>query len=182
MGRGKALVNQAKEEVAADLVKAPTVPATRARAAVALRLAGASYKEIAEIQEFTNAQMARQVVESELAEDIGTGDMEMLRGLESRRIERLLQAVWPRALKQNDPEQLAYSRHALALIDRHARLHGVDAPAKIEVYTPDQQERIEWVQMMLSKVTEGEIVMEAEIIDEYTEENEEDGSGGEQVA
>lgn len=182
MGRGRDLVNQVKDEVAADAVPAPSVPSTRARGAVALRLAGASYKEIAEVQEFTNAQVARQVVEAELANSLDDNDVSMLRALESARIERLLQSVWSRALSPQNPDQLAYSRHALSLIDRHAKLHGLDAPQKIEVYTPDQQEKVEWVKMMLDKVSDGEVVVEAEIVDEYDEEDEGDGGGGEQVA
>lgn len=161
----RAAIRETQADEANDRKDVTSRMETRARAAVALRIAGASYQQIADAQQFADAATARRVVEATIAATVAPEDVDHLRQLTGMRLERLLQAVWPKALKEKDPDQLAYSRTALAIIDRHAKLFGVDAPQKVEVYTPDQQEKREWVQTMLLHVTEGDIETEAETID-----------------
>lgn len=139
---------------------------TRAAAAVALRVAGASYTSIAKTLDYSSAFRARQVVERALAEAAESDDSyAQVRHLESRRLERLLQGVWRRATNETDPRQMEAARVALAIIDRHARLHGLDAPQQMVVYTPEQQEVDRWVKAMAAQVRGQTAPAEAEVIE-----------------
>lgn len=91
------------------------------------------------------------------------------RELVNRRLERLLRAVMPKALNMEHPEQLAAHARALAVIDRHAKLYGLDAATKVDVeITPTQREMAEFVatvvKMRQDLPQEGDIfgVVEAE--------------------
>lgn len=143
------------------------VPPSRALAAVALRLAGASYSAIAEIHELGSATIARQVVEEALAASVNEQkDIPKMRALTSLRLERLLQSVWGPATDPKHKDHLNYSRTALALVDRISRLHGTDAAQRIEVSTPDLERKEAWLRLALEKVggLDG-IEEEADIID-----------------
>lgn len=138
---------------------------TRAQAAVALKLSGASYPQIAQVMEYASAYDARAAVERALAMSADTDDLGELRVLTSRRLERLLQTVWRRAANDRDPDHLAYVRAALAIVDRHSRLHGLDSPQQMVVHTPSTLEVQRWVQTMVAQVR-GEDIVEAEVIEE----------------
>lgn len=120
-------------------------------AATALRLAGATYAEIAESLGLADAAEARGMVERDLAtrsED--EGERAALRLEEAARIERLIRSVWGKATKTDDPEHLPAVRTALALVDRHARLLGLDMPTEVVVYTPTTTEIDAWVAEVVS--------------------------------
>jgi DNA-binding PucR family transcriptional regulator len=120
------------------------------RAAVALRLAGASFAEIADTLALPDARAARDMVEAELA--AGEQDSEqrdVLRREEAARIERLIRSVWGKAMDANNPEHLPAARAALAMVDRHARLLGLDQPTEVIVYTPTTSEIDAWVSSMV---------------------------------
>jgi hypothetical protein len=152
-----------EDEEPADVT--PEGNSNRAEAAVALRLAGATYPEIARTAGYTSAFAARQAVERVLAASAGEEGRERLRGVEGKRLERLLRSVWVRATDSNDPEHLAYLRASLALIDRHIRLFGLDAPQQMVVYSPAQGEIEAWVAGMARAVIE-EMPPEADIVGE----------------
>lgn len=118
---------------------------SRQESAVALRVAGANYSEIARTLGYRNATEARRGVEEALARSVGDEDREQMRFLEGRRIERILRSIFPRATNEDDPEQLAAARVALMLIDRHSKLYGLDAPTQVEVYNPSQIEIQAWL-------------------------------------
>lgn len=141
----------------------PRQPKARAEAAVAMKIAGATYTDISKVIGYSSATIARQAVERSLAATVGDEDRAQIRLLESKRLERLLRSVWGRATNNADPEHLSYVRAALALIDRHARLHGVDAPAQMVVYSPAQSEIEAWVAGMSRQVVSG-LPLEADII------------------
>ena len=134
----------------------------RADAAIALRLAGASYSEVAAALGFVNATRAKDAVEKSLASRVSVETREHQRALSARRLERLLRGVWRKATDEKDPEQITAVRTCLAIIDRHARLYGLDAPAQIEVYTPAQAEIEAWVTQVTSSLN---VVEEADIIE-----------------
>ena len=128
-----------------------SVPNRSGRAATALRLAGASYADIAETLGFSSTEKARNAVEQDLA--LRPDDEESrtkLRGEEAARIERLLRGVWTKATDPTSPEHLPAARVALALIDRHARLLGLDMPTEVVVYTPTTTEIETWVSQVVS--------------------------------
>jgi hypothetical protein len=138
--------------------------ATRTQAAVAMKIKGAPYSKIAKTLGYVSATQARQAVERALAESVGPGDRQQQRFLESRRLERLLQSVFKKATDDEDPEHLAYVRAALAIIDRHARLVGADAPQEMVVYNPSQREMDEWIATMVKQV-HGEMPEEYDVIE-----------------
>jgi len=87
-----------------------------------------------------------------------------MRGLAGMRMERLLRAVWPKAMDPNNPEQLAAVGKARDLIDRHAKLFGLDMPTEIVVHTPSQSELEDWVLRMTSAMVPS--IDEQDIFDE----------------
>lgn len=133
------------------------------RAALALRLAGASYTEIAETVGYVDHVYARQAVVRELAAfETDDDSKKRLRDEEGARIERLLRSVWGKATSPNDPEHLNAVRVALTIIDRHARLYGLDAPQEVVVYNPTTAEIDQWVASVIGE--QKPTVIEAEVI------------------
>ena len=164
-------MGETREEIAMrenEQALTPTqVPKSRAMACVALRLAGASYAAIAEVQELASPAIARQVVEEALAASVDEQkDIPKMRALTSLRLERLLQSIWGPATDATNKEHLNYARTALALVDRISKLHGTDAPQRLEVSTPDAERKEAWLRLAMQQVggLEG-IEAEAEIID-----------------
>lgn len=137
-------------------------PATRAQAAVALRLAGAPYTDIAETLTYASATEARSAVEAILASTVEAEDLEHTRIVLNKRLDRLLQSVWPRAVNDKDPKHLEYVRTVLQIEERRARLVGADAPTKHEVYTPTAEQITEQVRILTANVI---VPVEADIVD-----------------
>lgn len=138
---------------------------TRAgKAAVELRVSGASYAEVAEVLALSSAQEALALVERELAAHLTPESVEVQRAEASERILTLLGSVMPRATNPDDPEHLPASRVALALVDRHIRLHGLDRPTEIILHTPTAHELETWVASMVSHGLPD--VEEADIVDD----------------
>lgn len=141
---------------------------SRVEAAIALKIAGANYSEIADALEYSSVEQARSAVERGLAATAGEEDRRQLREISGRRLERLLRGLWTKATDPEDPEHLSATRTALALIDRHIRLFGQDAPSEMIVYAPGQAEIENWVAEMASHlraaqpqevdIIEGEVV------------------------
>lgn len=159
---GKSLEKRALEEADA---KAVEVGKNRGRTVVALRLAGASFSEIADSQGLSNASMARRVFEEAVADSLEDTDLKKARHLANLQLDRLLQSVWGKATNSKNPDQNTYIRSALSILDRKAKLNGIDAPQRVEVYTPEQQEREAWVKAMLEKVSPEAMAEEEDIID-----------------
>lgn len=136
------------------------------RAGLALRLAGASYTEIADTLALASAAEARDLVCNELAaQDCDPEQRVALRAEEAARIERLLRGVWRKATTESDPEHLPAARVALAMVDRHARLLGLDMPTEVVVYTPTTTEIETWVAEMIATSSAGVIdVEEADVV------------------
>lgn len=169
----------------AELAKANTdldAPDRTARgnAAVAMRIAGATYTDIARTLEYTSPTHARQAVERSLAASAGEEGRDQMRFLEARRLERILRGLWPKATSDkiigkngqefDNPDHLAYARTAIAVIDRHARLYGLDAPQEMIVYNPSGAELEAWVANM-SRQVHGELPEEYDIIEGHAIDN-----------
>lgn len=126
-----------------------------ARASVALRVAGASFDEIAEVLGLPDAGAARSAVERGLAaERVDDADRSRLRAEEEARLLALLRGLWGKALDEENPEQVAAARAALAVVDRHARLMGLDAPVEVVVHSPSAAEIDVWVAEVLQMSAE----------------------------
>lgn len=138
----------------------------QASAAVALKLGGASFAEIAEALGLADSKVARTMVESELAaRSFDPKARELLRAEAASRIERLLKSVWPKAMDSGNVEHLAAVKVARELVDRHVRLFGLDAPAEVVVHAPTASEIDQWVSRMLGGNVEELMAMEDDVID-----------------
>jgi hypothetical protein len=146
-----------------------------AAAAMALKIAGATYEEVAATLGYASEVEARESVERHLAvmaRDADPKVREQQRALAGARIERLMRGVWKKANDPLDPEHLPAARVALALVDRHIRLFGLDAPTEVVVHNPTVQEIDAWVATVLGRsehlaLEEPDIVIvEAEVVDD----------------
>jgi hypothetical protein len=148
----------------ADL-NAVDTDATKAEAGLTLKMSGASYTTIAKTLGYSSAYRARMAVERVLASAANSPeDREKMRVLTSRRINRLLQSVMGKAVDPADPQHLAYNARALALVDREARLWGVDAPTQVQISATDEHIQ-EYVARMSGLARAGVDADEADIID-----------------
>jgi hypothetical protein len=137
---------------------------TRIEAAIGLKVAGANYSEIADVLGYSSVEQARSAVERGIAATASEDDRKQQREIASRRLERLLRAIWKKATDEESPEQLSAARTALALVDRHIRLWGSDAPSEMVIYSPAKGEMEAWIESMVKRVRQG-LPEEADIID-----------------
>ena len=102
--------------------------------ALRLRKAGKTFEQIAQALGYTNRGTAYQLVMQALKATIQE-PADDLRKLEAERLDALLDALWPTAIAG---KWLAVDR-CLAIMDRRAKLLGLDAPQRriIETYTRD---------------------------------------------
>lgn len=139
-----------------------TAPPRKAEAAVALRLAGAQYDEIAQALNYPNERAAMAAAEAVLAAAATAEDKAKMRTVASMRYERLIRAIWQKAINPDDPEQMSAVRAARELIERHVSLMGLAVPQELVVRTPTQAELEAWVaqvsQYSLPVVEEADIV------------------------
>lgn len=135
------------------------------RAALTLRLAGASYAEIADAVGYASAADARNAVVAELASYEATDDeRKQLRREEAARVERLMRSVWGKATDPNNPEHLSAVKIALQLVERHGRIYGVDMPQEVVIYNPTASEIDEWVATIIQQDESQHQVIEAAVI------------------
>ena len=114
------------------------------RRALALRLGGGTFQDIATALNLRSAETARQLVMTGLqeAQDDIRKNAGMYLAEESMRVERLMRAVWPLAVGQPArvdqsgapiaavPSDLKAVDLAVKLMERKARLLGLDAPQR----------------------------------------------------
>ena len=116
---------------------------TRAKAALAMKIRGADYDEIATDLNYATPGEARRAVETllaGLAEDDGAAAWATQRNLHALRLEGLLASVFEPAIDDTNDMHLAYNRRAVEIMDRISRLRGFDAPQRAIIYTPDAAE------------------------------------------
>jgi hypothetical protein len=133
--------------------------------ALALRLAGAGYDEIADALGLTSVTMAREQVEVALsarAWDDSAG-RDRMRTEQTARLERLLRSAWGKATNVEDPEHLPAIKVCRELIDRIVRLHGLDAPTELVVHNPTTAEIDQWVAHVITAATSDLRAMEAPV-------------------
>ena len=153
--------------------------AKRQLSAVALRVSGANYGEIARTLGFSTPQAAKSAILDALSNSATEAEIGQVRNLNERRLNKLLLSCWAKATDDDDEEHLQYVRMALAIIDRHSKLMGADAPSQMVVHTPDQKELVDWVSQMANQVTADGVAREADIIDAEIEEEGEKLDDGE---
>lgn len=105
--------------------------AERKKNALELRLAGASYRDIAQALNCSVGTATNDCKEA-LAE-IPMQQADEMRTVELSRLDRLQRAVWPSAVKGN----LEAVDRAIKIIDRRAKLFGLDAPQQVQITAND---------------------------------------------
>jgi len=121
-------------------------------AALQLRVSGAAFADISRVLGLASPKAAVRLVTQELGEqnDADTDSLTRLRGEQSARLEALMEAVWPKAMDGEHKDHLPAIRTAVAIIDRHSKLHGLDAPAEVVIHTPTAAELDQWVATMVA--------------------------------
>lgn len=118
----------------------------KANAALQMKMAGATWDEIAEVIGYPTARLALVATERALEKELKTGEGQAyMRGLAGKRLERILRGVWTKAINPDHPEHLAAVTKARELIAQHSKLYGLDAPTEMVVHSPAQQELEKWV-------------------------------------
>lgn len=138
--------------------------ASRVESAIALRVAGANYSEIATFLGYATPDAARSAVERGLASTVNDEDRSQMRQIANRRVERLLAAIDGKATDPKNPEQLSAVRTALALIDRHAKMNGYDAPTEVSIYSPSEKQIQEFLATQARRIV-GALPQEVDIVD-----------------
>jgi hypothetical protein len=128
-----------------DIRDAETMSEVMARGIASLWTRGANYPEIAD--EFgISVATARMAVERVLADSWDDNeDKTKQRARVSLQLDAMLRSVVDKALDPNDDNQLAYHRALLQVIDRKARLLGLDAPINVQLGLPSKDELDQWV-------------------------------------
>jgi hypothetical protein len=135
-------------------------------AAAALRMDGQTFNEIAAFLDVTTTQAKLLVTDflAETADQCKPHNRDALRRREDVRLDVLLDAAWGKALDADHPEQLPAIRVCLAIAERRAKLHGLDAPAEVVVHSPTVAEIDAWVAGVTAHARDHG-VLEADIID-----------------
>lgn len=128
-----------------DVHDAEMMSEVMARAIVALWTRGVNYPDIAD--EFgVSVATARMAVERVLADSLDDNeDKTIQRHRVSLQLDAFLRGVVDRALDKQDDQQLAYLRAALQVVDRKARLLGLDAPINVQLGLPSKDDLDQWV-------------------------------------
>lgn len=138
---------------------------TKAEAAVALFVFGASYTEIKNKLGYSSAHRAKNAVERALAASADSeDDRDKARTVIRKQLRRLLAAHMPQAVDVKNANQLAYSARTLAIIDRLAKLDGADAPTQV-VITPSDQYIQEFLEQVIPMAKADQEQIEADILD-----------------
>ena len=160
--------------------------ARKANAAVQMRLAGATWGEIAITLGFPTPRQAMVATERALIKQLDNNDdREKMRKVAGARLERLLRSVWPKAIDPDSPDHLIAVSKAREIVDRHAKLYGLDAPTEVVVHNPTQTELEAWVTRLLAE-TEPRVVgydiiageVESSSLSEPGDDDDDDGTAG----
>lgn len=147
----------------------------KANAALELRLAGYQWSEVADIVGYPDARRAQVAFETALEKQLQS-DPQMrsrLREYTGRRLERLLRAVWSKAIDPNAPDQMVAHQRAQSVIKQHAELFGLNAPTEMIVHTPTADRLQNWVADVMA--AKRDLVPEDDIFDAEVEEDDEQG-------
>jgi hypothetical protein len=131
-----------------DLGTGLDVTVTRSLSALALHLAGASDPQISRQLGFTSPAQARAAWEQCLADTVTTDDKNKVRRTEAARLDRLQAAWWNKAIDPSSAEQATAGRMIMSIMERRSRMLGLDAPTRMEVYTPTSQEIMAFVETL----------------------------------
>lgn len=120
-------------------------------AAVQLRAAGASLEDVADTLALGNARQALSIIQKELARqgEQNADARDRLRRETNEMLDELIWSTYGKAVDPNDPEHLVAVRAMVTVLDRRAKLNGLDAPTEIALHNPTQTELDRWVAAMV---------------------------------
>lgn len=123
------------------------------KAALELKKLGADFDDIAKVLEFDSPGAARQAVEQAII-DAGefSGDKENIRALMGLQLDQWHKSIAQKIIDQRNTQQLEYMAMGLRLMERKARLFGVDAPTKIEMHAASNEEISELINAYRSRL------------------------------
>lgn len=126
-------------------------------AAVQLRVSGASFQDIADTLGLSSAKAAIRLVTTELAshEEENRDARERLRAETNMALDQALQSVSGKALDPQCDEHLTALRTMMTILDRRAKLNGLDAPTELVVHNPTETEIDQWVAMQVESAMPG---------------------------
>lgn len=166
IGTSKTKAKAAAKKRAARAKVASMDPPTRAAAAVTMSLEGAPYDQIARVLDYPSPVAAKNAVwEAISAVPADHDDIERMRALHARRLDKLLYSVFRQATTPGHMDQLAYGRYALAIMQQQAHLYGLDAAQTVVVYTPTQREIADYADKVSQIMRTATGAIEADIID-----------------
>lgn len=130
----------------------------RTQEALALRIAGASYREIGRRLGADPSTLCRDVVRALDRQEAASVDD--LRIVEGERLDRLQAALWPDAVgASSGPDVRARAVNGvLRIMERRARLFGLDAPQQVTVTHEDTDAAIREAAEAVTRIVEGEVV------------------------
>lgn len=147
----------------------------KTNAALQLRLAGATWEEVALAVGYPTARQALVAVERSLERQLNEADRTKMRQIAGLRLERLLRGVWNKAIDPENPEHLAAVTKAREVIAQYSKLYGLDAPTEITFHSPTQAELEKWVATVVSAAVPE--LEEADILEGEWEEGDEGDAG-----
>lgn len=99
--------------------------------ALEMRMSGLPYSQIAASLGYKGRSSAYSAV-MRVLDRREQEPAEKVRNLELQRLERLLMAYWPRAIRKRAPDVHA-AKMCLDILTRRARMLGLDAPVKVDI-------------------------------------------------
>ena len=131
----------------------------KANAALQMAYAGATWNEIATALGYPTARAARVATERALEKQLDDADKAKMRRMAGARLDRLIRAVWAKAIDPESPDQMIAVGKAREVISDHRKLFGLDAPTEVIVHNPTETELAAWV----SKV----VAVQIPVVEEY---------------
>jgi len=137
-----------------DIANLPSEPRgrvtrTRAQAAAVMLVSGADFTTIKDILSFDDEEQARAAAEYALADvHLDSWDKEHLRRVLGSRLENLFRLAYQRASDPRNPSRESATKNALNVIDRMAKLYGLDEPAQVVVHSATTEQIADWVRRM----------------------------------
>lgn len=117
-------------------------------AALALKIAGATWSEIMSALNFSSEQAVRNAVQTAAAANMTDEDRSQHRQMALMRYERLLRSGMVKAMDANNGEHLSAIRACTELVNRIVALTGAAMPTELVIHTPTESQLREWVQQV----------------------------------
>lgn len=152
-------------------------PPTRAAAAVNMAIEGSSYYDIARVLDYPSPSAAKKAVWAAIGDiEPDPDEVKRQRHMMSQTLGRLQASMMRRATNPKDPDHVQYVRATIAVLDREAKLLGLDAPTNIVLHSATAQEIDDYVAQVqqLKVIAAGDV--EADILEDVVDAEIEDES------